>query len=53
MVAVDLEADSMFHYQEKVCLVQMAANGTNVVVDPLKVSDLSPLKTVFGEMVIS
>ena len=49
MVAVDLEADSMFHYQEKVCLVQMAANGTTVVIDPLKVNDLSPLKTVFGD----
>jgi len=48
MVAVDLEADSMFHYQEKVCLLQMAANGKCVVIDPLKVKDLSPLKPVFA-----
>ena len=33
----DLEADSMFHYQEKVCLLQMAGNGENVVIDPLEV----------------
>ena len=37
MLAVDLEADSMFHYREKVCLLQMAANGSTVVIDPLKV----------------
>jgi len=47
ILAVDLEADSMFHYQEKVCLVQMAGNGENVVIDPLEVNDLSPLAPVF------
>jgi ribonuclease D len=48
-LAVDLEADSMFHYREKVCLLQMAANGTIVVVDPLKVPDLDPLKPLFAD----
>ena len=47
MVGVDLEADSMFHFQEKVCLLQMATNGENVVIDPLEVKDLSPLAPVF------
>lgn len=47
-LAVDLEADSMFHFQEKVCLVQMAGNGENVVIDPLEVNDLSPLVPVFA-----
>ena len=37
----------MFHYQEKVCLLQMAGNGENVVIDPLQVCDLSPLNPVF------
>lgn len=49
MVAVDLEADSMFHYREKVCLIQMAANGHTVVIDPLEVSDLSPLRPLFAD----
>lgn len=49
MVAVDLEADSMFHYKEKVCLLQMAANGHTVVIDPLKVPDLSPLSPLFAD----
>ena len=46
-IAVDLEADSMFHFQEKVCLLQMAVNRHNVVIDPLKVKDLSPLRALF------
>lgn len=48
-VAVDLEADSMFHYNEKVCLLQMCANGETVVIDPLKVPDLSALKPIFAD----
>ncbi len=47
IVAVDLEADSMFHYKEKVCLVQMAAGNHNVVIDPIECSDLSILKPLF------
>lgn len=52
MVAVDLEADSMFHYREKVCLLQMAANGNTIVIDPLKVPDLSVLKPIFEDQCI-
>ncbi|RJQ76700.1 MAG: ribonuclease D [Desulfobacteraceae bacterium] len=48
ILAVDLEADSMFHYREKVCLLQMAAGDRIVVVDPLKVPDLSALIPIFG-----
>lgn len=47
IIAVDLEADSMFHYKEKVCLLQMGANGHTAVIDPLAVTDLSVLKTLF------
>lgn len=47
-VAVDLEADSMYHYQEKVCLIQMAANGHTVVIDPLQIQDIAPLRPVFA-----
>jgi ribonuclease D len=47
VIGVDLEADSMYHFREKVCLIQMAIPGTNVVIDPLMIEDLSPLKPVF------
>jgi len=46
-VGVDLEADSMYHFKEKVCLIQMAATNINVVIDPLVVKDLSALKPIF------
>jgi ribonuclease D len=48
MIAVDIEGDSMFHFQEKVCLIQMAANGHTAVIDTLAVSDLSGLKPLFA-----
>lgn len=44
IIAVDIEGDSMFHYQEKVCLIQMEANDQTVVIDPLKINDMSPIK---------
>jgi ribonuclease D len=47
-VAVDLEADSMYHYKEKVCLVQIAKAKWSVMVDPLMIEDLSPLKPLFS-----
>jgi len=51
-VAVDLEADSMYHYQEKVCLVQIATKKISVVIDPLAIKDLSSLKPLFSNPVI-
>lgn len=47
-VAVDLEADSMFHFKEKVCLLQIATPDNSFVIDPLKLGDLTPLKPVFA-----
>ena len=48
MIAVDVEGDSMFHFQEKVCLIQMAANGYTAVIDPLALQDLDDLKPLFA-----
>ncbi len=46
-IGVDVEADSMYHFKEKVCLIQMATPTTNVVIDPLVIEDLSVLKPIF------
>ena len=46
-IGVDLEADSMYHFKEKVCLIQMAAANLNVVIDPLVTEDLSELRPIF------
>ncbi|MEW6673219.1 MAG: HRDC domain-containing protein [Thermodesulfobacteriota bacterium] len=47
-VAVDLEADSMYHFKEKVCLIQLSAGQDVMIIDPLAIPDLSPLKPVFA-----
>jgi ribonuclease D len=46
-IGVDLEADSMYHFKEKVCLIQIACRSINAVIDPLMIPDLSPLKPLF------
>jgi len=48
-VAVDLEADSMFHFQEKVCLIQMAADEQILLIDPLQAGTLDPLASIFAD----
>lgn len=46
-VAVDTEADSLHHYFEKVCLIQLTISGTNYIIDPLADINLSDfLKTL-------
>ena len=48
-VAVDMEADSMYHFKEKVCLIQMATKKSSILIDPLYVKDLSSLKPLFSD----
>lgn len=48
-IAVDLEADSMYHYREKVCLIQVGCAAGIWVIDPLKLTHLDPLKPLFGD----
>lgn len=48
-VAVDTEADSFYHYQERVCLVQITAGGRDWLVDPLQGLDIRPLGELFAD----
>jgi ribonuclease D len=49
VIAVDLEADSMHHYQEKVCLLQVTAGEETVLIDPLAGADLSALRPLMAD----
>ncbi len=49
IIACDLEADSLHHYREKVCLLQFSIPDYSALVDPLAVTDLSPLAPVMAD----
>jgi ribonuclease D len=42
-IALDCEADSLHHYYEKVCLLQINTGTHIYIIDPLQIRDLSPL----------
>jgi ribonuclease D len=49
-VALDSEADSLYHHFEKVCLVQLAGpDGRGVLIDPLEARDLGALAPVVAD----
>jgi ribonuclease D len=48
VIAVDLEADSMHNYQEKVCLLQFSTPTTTLLIDPLQGADLASLNPVLS-----
>ncbi len=47
-LAVDTEADSLYAYFEKVCLLQFSTPAADYVVDPLAV-DIASLRTIFAD----
>ena len=49
VIAVDLEADSMHNYREKVCLLQVSTPQETVLIDPLAEIDLEPLAEVLAD----
>ncbi len=48
LLAVDTESNSLYVYQEQVCLIQFSTGDTDYLVDPLAISDLSPLWKIFA-----
>ncbi len=48
-LALDTEADSFHHYQEKVCLIQLSFGSRDVLVDPLADLDLSVLRSALED----
>lgn len=46
---IDTEADSLHHFQEKLCLIQIAFAGRFALVDPLAVQDVGGLIGLFDD----
>jgi ribonuclease D len=42
-VCLDTEADSLHHYHEKLCLLQVACGGRFALIDPLAIVDVTPI----------
>lgn len=40
---LDTEADSLHHFQEKLCLIQLAVGGRFALIDSLAISEMKPL----------
>ena len=51
VIAVDTEADSFYHYNDKLCLVQIGYRGGIALVDPLRLppKGLAPLAPIFAD----
>lgn len=47
-IALDTEADSLHHYFEKVCLLQISVPGLDAIIDPLADIDLTALLEVLS-----
>jgi ribonuclease D len=48
IIAVDTESNSLYAYQEQVCLVQFSTPAADYLVDPLVLLDFSPLSKIFA-----
>lgn len=50
IIAVDTESNSLFSYQERVCLIQVSTLEQDFIIDPLAldIRDIEPLREVFA-----
>lgn len=49
MLAVDTESNSLYAYQEQVCLIQISTATQDYIVDPLVIKDVQPLGVLFAK----
>jgi len=47
ILAVDTESNSLYAYQEQVCLIQFSTREKDILIDSLALTDLSPLAAIF------
>jgi len=48
-LAVDIEADSLYHYFEKVCLIQISTDRKTFIIDPLSVTAIGKLAPIMAD----
>jgi ribonuclease D len=48
-LAIDTESNSFHNYHERICLLQISVPGTDYIIDPIALGDLSPLKGIFAD----
>jgi ribonuclease D len=48
IIAVDTESNSLYAYQEQVCLIQFSTVDADYLIDPLAIQDMSPLGAIFA-----
>src|ERR1051325_10510319 len=49
LLAIDTESNSLYAYQERVCLIQLSTRSHDFIIDPLRIADMSPL----GELLVN
>jgi ribonuclease D len=47
-LAIDTEADSLYHYFEKVCLIQISTDSETYILDPLAISQIGELAPIIA-----
>lgn len=48
-VALDTEANSLYAYHHRVCLIQVSIPGEDYLIDPLAIADLTPLGELLAD----
>ena len=51
-IAVDTESNSLYAYRERICLIQFSTRKKDYIVDPLALTDIQVLGTVFSDLAI-
>lgn len=46
-LAIDTEANSMYAYKERVCLIQISTPNEDLIIDPLAINDITHLGALF------
>jgi ribonuclease D len=48
-LAIDIEADSLYHYFEKVCLIQVSSESKTYIFDPLNIEGIDTLAPLMAD----